>query len=225
MQPPYLGGWLGVWEGILRSNCLVIYDHVQFEPKSWQCRQRIRNRDGEVWLGVPVLTAGRRFQAIKDVEIAHDLWAAKHWRTLEQCYAHAPYRDWLEPFGDIYDGPPQMLVDLNLAIIKAVMDALQVSVPVVRSSTLGPLPAGRESAIVALVQAVGCDTMYDAAGAQALLDPKPFEDAGIALEWQAYKPVEYRQQHGPFISHLSVLDALLNLGPQTKDVILAGAQR
>lgn len=226
MQPPYIG-WLGFWEGVLMSDVLVLYDHVQFEPKSWQTRNKIVGGSGFgwQWLTVPVITAGRRFQAIKDVEIAHDLWAPKHWRTLEQCYAHAPYRDWLEPFGDIYDGPPQMLVDLNLAIIGAVMDALQVSVPVVRSSTLGPLPAGRESAIVAIVRSVGCDTLYDAAGAQALLDPKPFEDAGITLEFQKYQPVPYRQQREPFISHLSVLDALANLGPRTKDVILAGAQR
>lgn len=223
MQPPYMG-WLGFWEGILHSDVFVAYDHVDYEPKSWQSRNRIRNAQGEVMLSVPVLTAGRRFQAIKDVEIAHDLWAPKHWRTLEQSYAHAPHKDYLQLFRPIYAHPPHMLVDLNQDIIQTVLDALGVDVPIVRSSALGPLPEGRESAIVAIVRSVGCDTLYDAAGAQALLDPKPFEDAGITLEFQKYQPVPYHQQREPFISHLSVLDALANLGPQAKDVILAGAQ-
>lgn len=224
MQPPYMG-WLGFWEGILHSDVFVVYDHVDFEPKSWQSRNRIRSVQGEVMLTVPVLTAGRRFQAIKDVEVAHDLWAAKHWRTLEQCYAHAPYKDWLEPFRELYMYPPHLLVDLNLAMIETVCEALSIDTPIVRSSTLGPLPEGRESAIVAIVRAVECDTLLDAAGAESLLRPYFFEGTGIALEFQRYRPVPYAQQHGDFISHLSVLDCLLNMGPQTKDVILAGAQR
>lgn len=224
MQPPALGGYLGFWEGVLRSDALCLWDHVQFEPKSWQSRNRIKGVQGEVWLSVPVKTAGRQFQRICDVEIVQDGWNAKHWRTLTQCYARAPHSDYLDLFGSIYADPPSKLVLFNQSVICAVMDALQIDRPVTRSSTFGDLPAGMEAPIIAALHRLGADTLVDSAGAQPLLDPQPFADAGITLEFQHYTPVPYVQQHGDFLPYLSVLDCLLNLGPDaTKEVILAGA--
>jgi hypothetical protein len=50
-------------------------------------------------------------------------------------------------------------------------------------------------------------------GAADYIDPPAFESAGIMLWFQRYVPPEYPQRGtSAFVSHLSVLDALFNVG-------------
>ena len=49
-----------------------------------------------------------------------------------------------------------------------------------------------------------------------------FEKEGIDLFFQDFTCKEYKQLSGNFISHLSVLDLIMNEGPDSKKIILKG---
>jgi hypothetical protein len=67
--------------------------------------------------------------------------------------------------------------------------------------------------LVALCQEVGADAYISGAGSGGYIDPPGFEAAGIALYLQRYVHPEYPQRRAStFVSHLSVLDALCNIG-------------
>ena len=52
-QPVYLP-WLGFFKKILESEIFVILDDVQYEKNGWHNRNKIKTKDGDMWLTVPV---------------------------------------------------------------------------------------------------------------------------------------------------------------------------
>jgi hypothetical protein len=53
-------------------------------------------------------------------------------------------------------------------------------------------------------------------------DVDSFARAGIVCHFQDYRHPEYRQLHGPFVSHLSVVDLLFNCGGNSLDILMSG---
>ena len=87
MQPTYLP-WLGYFDLIRNADVFVILDHVQFSKQSWQQRNRVRDKRGEVMLTVPVKHSGLKETIIKDVEVDHARKPlVKHMRSIQNCYS------------------------------------------------------------------------------------------------------------------------------------------
>ena len=56
-QPVYLP-WPGLFHKIAISDSFISFDQVQYLPKDWNNRNRIKTPDGPIWLTVPVLKKG-----------------------------------------------------------------------------------------------------------------------------------------------------------------------
>ena len=69
MQPTYLP-WSGYFGLMQYVDIFVFLDSVQFERRSWQQRNKIKTRNGEKIISIPVLSKGKRDQKIKDVIIS-----------------------------------------------------------------------------------------------------------------------------------------------------------
>ena len=48
-QPTYLP-WLGLFNKISNSDCFVLFDNVQYLPKEWMNRNKIKTPNGEIFL-------------------------------------------------------------------------------------------------------------------------------------------------------------------------------
>ena len=53
-QPTYLP-WLGLFNKISYAEYFVLFDNVQYLPKEWMNRNKIKTPNGEIFLNVPVL--------------------------------------------------------------------------------------------------------------------------------------------------------------------------
>ena len=71
MQPTFLP-WLGYFSLIDAVDEFVFFDHVQFEKRSWQQRNKIRTYDKEMWISVPVSSKGKQSQKIQNTEIIYE---------------------------------------------------------------------------------------------------------------------------------------------------------
>lgn len=214
-QPTYLP-WLGYLEAIARADEWVALDVVQFQRRSWQSRNRLKGADGEpFWLSVPTVKAPRD-APLGTIRIADDGWAAKHVRALQLALGSAPHGEAaLDAVVPVLDDPPELLVDLNLAIIHRLADLLGLAPRWSRASAL-PVEGARSDLLIRCCQAVGADRYYSAAGAGEYLaeDRAAWDAAGIAVELQAWEHPTYPQQGpGGFVSHLAAVDAIANLGP------------
>jgi hypothetical protein len=219
LQPSYLP-WLGFFDQVRRCDYFVFYDDVQYDKNGWRNRNRIKTAAGPVWLTVPVRTRGRMGQAINEVEIVNTIsWARKHLKTVEEAYAHAPHcAAYLQPLAELLQRRWQHLVDLNIAVIGLMCGWFGLDRPMMRVSELG-IGGDRNSRLLALCRHFGADTYLSGNAAQAYLDHSQFAAHGIHIEWQNFRHPEYPQQHGPFVSHLSALDLVLNVGEECAAVL------
>ncbi|WP_019632252.1 WbqC family protein [Actinomadura atramentaria] len=221
-QPAYLP-WGGYFARLLDVPRLVVLDHVQFSERGFQHRNRVlRAGGGAQWLTVPVR---RRFgQPLTDVVPDGRLWARRHFRTLAQNYGRAPCWDsYAQGLDELYARPWERLVDLDLALTGFLLDALGLSVELVRSSSIGPAGA-RTDMLVDLCRRTGARTLRVGTGATGYLDAAALAAAGIDVEVSTFALPPYPQAGGgPFTDGLSVLDLLLHRGPHARAALAAGA--
>ena len=217
-QPHYLPwcGYLAKWAA---ADAWVFLDTVQYTKGGYQNRTRIKTAHGPQWLTIPVRTSlGTR---LDQVEVVDGPWPLKHLRTLDQAYAGAPYK----ARSSVYAGQGyRALVQVATASVMMLVSQFKLRPHWAAMSANPHLddsdPAQR---LVNIVQALGGDTYLAGAGSRGYLDLRLFKAAGIQVLVQDYTCVAYPQLHGPFVSHLSALDLLLNCGPdQGREVLLAG---
>jgi hypothetical protein len=103
-QPQYLP-WIGYLDKVKKSDAFVFLDNVQYKKREFQNRNKIRTKEGWIWLTVPVITKDRYFQKIAEVEIDRTVdWRNDHWKSIEHSYAKAPFfAAYKERFAAIYN--------------------------------------------------------------------------------------------------------------------------
>lgn len=223
MQPTYLP-WSGYFALIDQVDVFIFLDDVQFDHRSWQQRNRIKSHDGHSWLTVPVITKGRRQQLINQVEISSDeSWQKKHLLTICRNYAKAPWlsknQDWLEA---IYGRQWFSLNQLNVSIIKNLSEFLGIDASFIFSSDLET--SGKNVAkLINICHVLHAKEYLSPIGSFEYIEASNvFHDVGIQLLYQQYKHPIYHQLHGEFLSHMSVIDLLLNEGPRSLEIVRSG---
>ena len=221
-QPTYLP-WLGYFELIARADVVIFLDTVQFEKQSWQCRNRLKGSDGKpFWLTVPLMNHSLA-TPLREIRISphQESWRKKHLRSIEVHLGAGPYFQQLFPslqqwLNTEYD----YLADLNIDGIKMFSELLALSPRFVRASALNP-KGHKTELVVGLCRQVGADHYYSSAGSKAYLDERLFAEAGIRLTYQTWEHPLYAQRGKDFVSHLAVVDALMNIGPQSTRALIA----
>ncbi len=211
---PNFAPWLGFFDKMLHSDVLVLLDNVQFIKRGYQNRARIKAAGGPQWLTVPVISKGRYDQATRDVEIDETArWRAVHLRTLHTVLAKAPHRDeLLEVVEPIYGRDDvHRLVDLNLALIRAMADRLGIATRLVSASELD-VEGSSTRLMLSLTRAVGGDAYLSGPTGRKYLEPELFDEAGLELRYHSFDAFEYPQLHGAFEPGLSCLDYVANCG-------------
>ncbi len=212
--------WLRYFEKIARSDVFVVLDSIQYNKNGWQNRNRIKGPQGAVLLTVPVRVGYQ--QRLDEVRINKaSPWRRKHWRGIVQCYGKAPFFDRYAPMlEETYAQSWESLNGLNRHMLHLFVDALGIDTSIVYASDLDA-PGEATERLVQLVQTVGGTQYYSGAFAlEAYLDAKVLASAQIELVLQEWRAPVYPQRYGAFIPDLSILDLLMNCGPDALSIIL-----
>jgi hypothetical protein len=214
-QPNYLP-WLGFFDKIRRADVFIIEDNVQYEQQGFTNRNKIKTPNGSKWLTVPVEHTGGPM-SINEVKISrkaeHD-WAKRHWLSLKHHYSKAPFwKEYCGFFEQTYAKEWTMLFDLNLNLIKGIMEILKIDTPLILASSLG-IFGGKSEAVLAKCKKVGADILLCGMGAMGYIDLKRFESEGIKVVFQDFHYPVYPQLYGTFVDELSVVDYLFCRGNQ-----------
>lgn len=212
--------WLRYIDKVARCDVFIVLDNIQYNKNGWQNRNKIKTTSGSTLLTVPVHAP--LGSALDEVRIDNTArWARKHWATIRQNYARAPYFEDHEPFlTEVFDRDWQWLTEINRVMLEYFAATLGISTRVVYASELN-VPGEATERLVNLLQAVGAGEYFSGAYAlEQYLDASMLQEAGIALRIQEWTAPVYPQLHGDFISDLAILDLLLNCGPASLDVLL-----
>jgi hypothetical protein len=212
-QPEFLP-WLGFFSRLARCDVFVVLDHIQFMVRGFQNRNKIRTRDGWMWLTVPVRSPhGKR---ILDVEIDNSKpWKRRHLKAIQTYYGRTPfYEEYVPSLRALYGEPWKKwykLCRLNLCFIIFILKELGLQPKLVMSSTLR-CEGTKSDLILDICKKVGADTYLSGVGAKNYMDTEKFERAGIEVKYQDFTHPTYKQRYEPFVPNLSVIDALLCIG-------------
>jgi hypothetical protein len=214
----YLGG-VGYFSLLARGGCVVDIGE-NWVKQTARNRAEILTAGGPTPLTVPVHGYGGKV-AMRDVRIDHSKrWRHTHWGSIASAYRAAPFFDhYEERFAAVYARQFEFLVDLNMELLRAMLEALRLPAEfTVSESWVAASPAD-----------------LDLRGKKALrrplaIPPLPVQDMrGIDY---ANRLTDTLQNHGfteytqvfhdrlPFEPDLSALDLLLCEGPSARRMLL-----
>ena len=219
LQPSYLP-WLGFFDQLNKADVFIYYDCVQYDKNGWRNRNKIKSATGAKWITVPVKNARRSKQALLNTEIAVEhRWEQKHIKMLKEAYSRSKYLDLYMPdLEKILLKKHERLVDLIYEINAKVIGWLGIETKVLRASEF-PLEGDRSHRLLNLCHSVGASAYLSGSSARSYLETSIFEKTGVSVIWQDYLHPVYNQLHGPFLSHLSIVDLLFNEGPDSKHIL------
>lgn len=208
-QPDFLP-WLGFFERWKSSDLFIILDDVQFIRRGWHHRDKIKTSQGVKWLTVPVKKKGRFVQKINEVAIDRTPpWPDALVHSIHHAYAKAPHYAWLFPeLKKFFCKGHHLLSDFNVDLMQYCASLLQITTPVVFSSSLN-VSSTKSDRLVDLVKAVGGTEYLTGTGSRDYLEVEKFMQQGVSVKWQQFTVKQYPQLHGEFVGMLSVVDYLM----------------
>ena len=219
---PYFFPFPGFFYKAYLSDIFVILDNVQFpRGTTWMTRNRFKNNQGSLWMTVPVKKKGLGLQKIDAVRICHDgRWPKKHLESLKNAYSRAPYfKGHIGFLEELWSTKIEKLIDLNLRVIRYLMQQLRIETKIVLLSELGIHSTG-EKLLIEICRKMGASRFLTQMAAQKYLDTDRFADAGIRLTQFKQPLLIYPQLWGSFIPNLSALDLIFNCGPKGHDILI-----
>lgn len=221
-QPNYFP-WAGYFYKMLKSDEFVFLDNVVMATPGFTNRNRIKTKDGKLWLTVPCkYNYGRTL--IKDVKFADTRWSNKHLKTLTSFYKKAKYFDkYIPHLEKIILSDNGSIADLNIKLAKQISEWLRITCVFHVSSELDPTGKG-DDRLVDLVTRVGGEVYLSGYGGANYQSEEKFRHVNIELKYYDFKPPIYPQMWGEFISGLSILDLLFNCGPESRNLLQASGE-
>lgn len=211
--------WKGYFDGINAVDEMIIFDDMQYTKRDWRNRNKIKTKDGILWLTIPVEVKGKYFQAIKDTKISDPGWAKQHWATLVQSYSKAPcFNVYKEVFEEAYANcKTQFISEINYTFITLINKLLDIKTHL-RWSSEFTLQEDKTGRLVDLCKNVNGDEYYSGPTARGYIEEDKFEKENIKVYFFNYKDYPaYRQLHGEFTHEVSILDLLFNEGENAKN--------
>ncbi len=213
-QPTYLP-WIGIFKAIDYADTFVFYDDVQFERHSWQNRNRVLNPDKRepVLLSVP-LRKHPRNTAIREIELADPDFYVEHLNKLQEWYSGAPFfSSTMALLSGLYGKGHRRLVDLNAGFTMGLAAHMGLTASFRFASEFG-IRGDKYSRPLAFAKALGSSVYLTQAGTKPYTPIAAFAGEGIELVFLDFVHPAYSQPAKPFTPYLSIVDMLMNIGPE-----------
>lgn len=181
------------YQAIAQNDATIIEQYDHFEKQTYRNRCRILTCNQVMDLVVPIIRPKERCP-FKEIKISYtEKWQQTHWRAIESAYNKSPffeyYKEDYEPF---YTKKYDYLIDLNQGLMETTMELIHLYAPISLSETY---QKGDEL--------VGITDM------RRSFHPKQIHTKTNKPYYQVFD-----QKFG-FQPHLSIIDLLFNMGPET----------
>lgn len=221
LQPSYLP-WLGYFDQIARADTFVFYDDVQYTRRDWRNRNKIKNSSSqEQLLTIPVETKGRYNAPINEIPIKENTpWREEHLKAIQFNYSKSPhFKKYFPILQEIISTPSSNLADYTIKTTIALTELLGIETKFLRSSEIDITYSDPTDHLIQICKKLEATNYLTGAAAQNYLDESAFSKHCVTLEYQNYDHPQYTQLWPEFISHLSIVDLILNEGPNSLKIL------
>jgi len=217
--------WLGFISKARMGDVYYILDTVQFMKEHWHSRNKIRKKDGWLWLSTPVLQSKSKILMWPEAKIDNSQnWKRKQLNSIKMCYSRAKYfTEIFAELEEIYSKDYEYLIDFSEEIIRYAFDKFDINIPIYRTSKLiekGANISGKKSdLIINMCKTAKAKTFIFGQDGKTYIERKKFDNENIDYVFQKFKHPEYTQRYAGFESHMSFIDLLFNYGPNSKNIL------
>jgi len=215
VMQPYFFPYIGYWQLIHAVDRFVIYDDVNYIKGGWINRNRILINEKPAYITVPLHQSSPN-KCIYDITLQPGtFWRDKLVKMVEITYRKAPHFDEVFPVMEgLIRYEAQNLADYlthQLLSLSAFMKIKTEFVATSRCYANNGLSG--QSRLLDINKREGATTYINPQGGQALYDAEVFRHAGIDLKFIVMRPLTYRQGASGFFPNLSIIDSLMEIGP------------
>lgn len=180
---------------IINSDTVVIEANEYFIKQSYRNRCEIVTANGKLSLSIPLIKqADKELISEKKISYAEN-WQKQHWRAISSAYKNSPYFEFFEDdFKPFYEHKFEFLFDFNSQLLKTILHILRVKKTILFTEEY-------QSSV------------------NHIMDLRSLSDVNkIANEakQKSYYQV-FDDKHG-FLPNLSCIDALFNVGLETRTI-------
>ncbi len=218
IHQPNFFPWLGFFNKAASCDRFIFLDDVQYERKgagSWVNRVKLAGKTEPFWVTLPVQRTFSGVRAILEMKVDNrQPWRRKLVKTVHHRYSKTPhFREILGLLEPLITFSTESLVDYNLHTLQGLFQALEIPwEKTCRSSLLSSRGTATER-LISLVQAVGGKTYLSGRlAAETYHDQHLFDEAGIEVIVQSFRPPLYPRGMGEPVAGLSLIDVLFHCG-------------
>ncbi|MCD6017737.1 MAG: hypothetical protein K0S53_858 [Bacteroidetes bacterium] len=178
---------------VINHEDVVLEKHEHFVKQTYRNRCEILTANGKLSLSLPLIKqSDKELISEKKISYAED-WQKQHWRAITSAYKNSPYFEYFEDeFKPFYENRFELLFDFNTKLLQTILHILRIQ---------------KNIQFTAHFESAPCSSV----DLRNLSDIKQsFPDA------KSYYQV-FSGSSG-FVSNLSCLDALFNIGLETKNL-------
>ena len=186
-QPVYLP-WMGLFHKIALADLFCYFDIVQYQKKDYNNRNKIKTKNGELWLSVPVQSKNHLEKNVSEILIIQDEWVKKHIKSIELNYKKTPFFDLYFPRikSILINESEKSLGWLNFQLLEYFLACLDINTPVVKASDYNFKGRGSDLVLDMCIE-LGADKYIFGEQGKNYADIGSFKEAGIEVYFQKYK--------------------------------------
>lgn len=210
--------WKGYFDLINAVDEFILFDDMQYTKRNWRNRNKIKQKNGLIWLTIPVAVKGKYLQKIKDTKAANNQWRKEHWRTIASTYVRAKhFKDYKELFEELYLNSNEMfLSEINYRFMTAICNILSIHTTISWSMDYRVVD-GKTERLIDLCKQAGANEYVSGSSAKGYINEALFKSERIGLDFIDYSGYpEYNQLYPPFEHKVSIIDLIFNEGALSK---------
>jgi hypothetical protein len=199
IEPQYWGS-ISYFKELVSANNIVLDIHSNFQKGTYRNRCKIMGPNGLLSLSVPLVKGNGQHSIFNQVRISYsENWRKDHWQSLVSSYRRSAYFEFYEEqIALIYINDYEFLKDFNVASLKIVSELLRIPFDIKFTENY-----------------ISKDS-FEGNDARDIIHPTARK---MKYSYELPKYPQVFMDRMDFLSDLSILDILFNLGPRTVDYL------
>jgi hypothetical protein len=206
--------WKGYFDYINDVDIFCFYDEVQYTKNDWRNRNQFLNLNGKFWVTVPIDKKYTKHK-ISETIIKDPKILKKHFKSIEQSYAKAPYKKQvLDLLSPIYlETEWEYLSKLNQTLIQVISNYIGITT-IFKNSKDYELKDNIIDRLLSLNTQLKATTYISGPNARGYLKDNEykFKNNNIEVKYKEYGPyLPYPRINDQFSDQVSIIDLLMHL--------------
>lgn len=215
IMQPYFFPYIGYWQLIHAVNRFVICDDVNYITGGWINRNRILINGEPAYITMPLSHASQNRRICHISLLPGTVWRNRMVKSIEHAYRKAPF------FAEVFPVVERLIRHEAENLSDYLAHQLQTMVAFMGINTEFVMTSrcykndhlSGQARVLDICKREGAATYINPQGGRTLYATETFCAEGLDLRFIVMRPLPYKQRAAGFIPYLSIIDALMEIGP------------